>query len=130
MSHRQNESPEERKKAEALAIEEAKKVAAKNTAIPTPGLAPSTPVTHSKPAKPAAPNTLKGGIPNGVFLGFWALIAHVLQEAGREVAMGGNIGVPILDLPPPSDDCVHWSGRMFVVSDRPRAVAGARASAC
>jgi len=36
MSHRQNESPEERKKAEALAIEEAKKVAAKNTAIPIP----------------------------------------------------------------------------------------------
>ena len=36
-----------------------------------------------------------------------ALIAHVLREAGREVAMGGNIGVPILDLPPPSDDRVH-----------------------
>ena len=31
----------------------------------------------------------------------------MLQEAGREVAMGGNIGVPILDLPPPSDDRVH-----------------------
>jgi UDP-N-acetylmuramoylalanine--D-glutamate ligase len=36
-----------------------------------------------------------------------ALIAHVLRQAGREVAMGGNIGVPILDLPPPSDDRVH-----------------------
>ena len=30
-----------------------------------------------------------------------ALIAHVLKEAGHEVAMGGNIGVPVLDLPPP-----------------------------
>jgi UDP-N-acetylmuramoylalanine--D-glutamate ligase len=36
-----------------------------------------------------------------------ALIAHVLSQAGREVAMGGNIGVPILDLPPPSNDLVH-----------------------
>jgi UDP-N-acetylmuramoylalanine--D-glutamate ligase len=36
-----------------------------------------------------------------------ALIAHILGEAGREVAMGGNIGVPILDLPPPDDARVH-----------------------
>ena len=36
-----------------------------------------------------------------------ALIAHILREAGRDVAMGGNIGVPILDLPPPADDRVH-----------------------
>ncbi len=36
-----------------------------------------------------------------------ALIAHVLREAGREVAMGGNIGVPILDLPPPADARIH-----------------------
>jgi UDP-N-acetylmuramoylalanine--D-glutamate ligase len=36
-----------------------------------------------------------------------ALIAHVLKEAGREVAMGGNIGVPILDLPPPSAGLIH-----------------------
>ena len=36
-----------------------------------------------------------------------ALIAHVLREAGRDVALGGNIGVPILDLPPPSDGRVH-----------------------
>jgi UDP-N-acetylmuramoylalanine--D-glutamate ligase len=38
-----------------------------------------------------------------------ALIAHVLKEAGCEVAMGGNIGVPVLDLPPPA------AGRMHVV---------------
>lgn len=27
-----------------------------------------------------------------------ALIAHILQQAGRKAAMGGNIGVPVLDL--------------------------------
>jgi UDP-N-acetylmuramoylalanine--D-glutamate ligase len=36
-----------------------------------------------------------------------ALIAHVLRQAGREVAMGGNIGVPVLDLPPPALSRVH-----------------------
>ena len=36
-----------------------------------------------------------------------ALIAHVLKEAGREVAMGGNIGVPVLDLPPPALGRTH-----------------------
>jgi UDP-N-acetylmuramoylalanine--D-glutamate ligase len=36
-----------------------------------------------------------------------ALIAHLLRTAGREVALGGNIGVPILDLEPPSPERVH-----------------------
>jgi UDP-N-acetylmuramoylalanine--D-glutamate ligase len=36
-----------------------------------------------------------------------ALIAHVLKEAGRDVALGGNIGVPVLDLPPPDNTRVH-----------------------
>jgi UDP-N-acetylmuramoylalanine--D-glutamate ligase len=36
-----------------------------------------------------------------------ALIAHVLKVAGREVAMGGNIGVPVLDLPPPAAGRTH-----------------------
>jgi UDP-N-acetylmuramoylalanine--D-glutamate ligase len=36
-----------------------------------------------------------------------ALIAHVLKEAGREVAMGGNIGTPVLDLPPPAAGRTH-----------------------
>jgi UDP-N-acetylmuramoylalanine--D-glutamate ligase len=36
-----------------------------------------------------------------------ALIAHVLKEAGCEVAMGGNIGVPVLDLPPPAAGRTH-----------------------
>lgn len=36
-----------------------------------------------------------------------ALIAHILREAGRDVQLGGNIGVPILDLDPPSDERIH-----------------------
>jgi UDP-N-acetylmuramoylalanine--D-glutamate ligase len=36
-----------------------------------------------------------------------ALIAHCLRRAGYAVHMGGNIGTPILDLPPPSADAVH-----------------------
>jgi UDP-N-acetylmuramoylalanine--D-glutamate ligase len=36
-----------------------------------------------------------------------ALIAHVLKVAGREVALGGNIGVPVLDLPPPAARRTH-----------------------
>ncbi|RXF74370.1 UDP-N-acetylmuramoyl-L-alanine--D-glutamate ligase [Hansschlegelia zhihuaiae] len=36
-----------------------------------------------------------------------ALVAHVLREAGRDVQMGGNIGVAILDLEPPSGTRVH-----------------------
>lgn len=36
-----------------------------------------------------------------------ALIAHILREAGRDVQLGGNIGVPILDLEAPSDERIH-----------------------
>lgn len=36
-----------------------------------------------------------------------ALIAHILREAGRDVAMGGNIGVCVLALPPPADGRIH-----------------------
>lgn len=36
-----------------------------------------------------------------------ALIAHCLDQAGRDVQMGGNIGVPILDLAPPASNRVH-----------------------
>jgi UDP-N-acetylmuramoylalanine--D-glutamate ligase len=36
-----------------------------------------------------------------------ALVAHILRSAGVDVQMGGNIGVPILDLAPPSEGCIH-----------------------
>ncbi len=36
-----------------------------------------------------------------------ALIAHILREAGRDVQMGGNIGVPILSLEPPAPERFH-----------------------
>lgn len=36
-----------------------------------------------------------------------ALTAHVFSACGRAVAMGGNIGVPVLLLPPPAPDLVH-----------------------
>src|SRR5918995_1559829 len=36
-----------------------------------------------------------------------ALIAHILREAGRDVQMGGNIGIAILSLEPPSDSRIH-----------------------
>ncbi len=36
-----------------------------------------------------------------------ALIAHILASAGRDVAMGGNIGTAILALPPPAEHRVH-----------------------
>ena len=36
-----------------------------------------------------------------------ALIAHILRAAGRDVQMGGNIGVPILALEPPAQGRIH-----------------------
>ena len=36
-----------------------------------------------------------------------ALTAHLFREFGYEVAMGGNIGTPVLQLPPPSPARVH-----------------------
>ncbi len=36
-----------------------------------------------------------------------ALIAHLLREAGLDVALGGNIGTPILSLPPPKVGRYH-----------------------
>ena len=36
-----------------------------------------------------------------------ALIAHLFRHAGRDVQMGGNIGVPVLELEPPSPTRVH-----------------------
>jgi UDP-N-acetylmuramoylalanine--D-glutamate ligase len=36
-----------------------------------------------------------------------ALIAHILQAAHRDVALGGNIGTAILSLPPPAPSRIH-----------------------
>ena len=36
-----------------------------------------------------------------------ALIAHILRSAGRDVQMGGNIGVAILSLEPPARERIH-----------------------
>ncbi len=36
-----------------------------------------------------------------------ALISHILRESGRDVQMGGNIGVPILALEPPAQGRYH-----------------------
>ncbi len=36
-----------------------------------------------------------------------ALIAHILRRAGRDVQMGGNIGVPVLALDPPAKGRIH-----------------------
>jgi UDP-N-acetylmuramoylalanine--D-glutamate ligase len=36
-----------------------------------------------------------------------ALIAHLLKTAGKDVQMGGNIGVPVLQLEPPAEDKIH-----------------------
>jgi UDP-N-acetylmuramoylalanine--D-glutamate ligase len=82
-------------------------------------LAPGVPLTHPAP-HPAAAAAQRVGIPvigdielllrelkpevfgitgtNGKST-TTALLAHVLQAAGRKAAMGGNIGLPALDLP-------------------------------
>ncbi len=36
-----------------------------------------------------------------------ALIGHVLKEAGRKVAVGGNLGYPVLDLPKLEEDGIY-----------------------
>jgi len=95
-------------------------------------LAPGVPLTHPKPhwtvnLADAAGVPIIGDIelfvrergaraPNAPFVAITgtngkstttALIAHVLKEAGREAAMGGNIGTPVLDLPPPAAGRIH-----------------------
>jgi UDP-N-acetylmuramoylalanine--D-glutamate ligase len=36
-----------------------------------------------------------------------ALIAHTLAAAGADAQMGGNFGVPVLELAPPDGKCIH-----------------------
>jgi UDP-N-acetylmuramoylalanine--D-glutamate ligase len=95
-------------------------------------LAPGVPLTHPVPhwsvglARNAAVEVIgdielfcrerKARAPNAPFVAITgtngkstttALIAHILQTAGREVALGGNLGTPILALDPPSPARVH-----------------------
>lgn len=95
-------------------------------------LAPGVPLTHPVPhwsvglARNAAVQVIgdielfcrerKASAPNAPFVAITgtngkstttALIAHILQRAAREVALGGNLGTPILALNPPSPSRVH-----------------------
>ncbi|HRF10324.1 MAG TPA: UDP-N-acetylmuramoyl-L-alanine--D-glutamate ligase [Xanthobacteraceae bacterium] len=95
-------------------------------------LAPGVPLTHPVPhwsvglARNAAVEVIgdielfcrerKAIAPNAPFVAITgtngkstttSLIAHILQSAGREVALGGNLGTPILALPSPSMARVH-----------------------
>ncbi len=83
MSSRPNEYLEERKRAEALAIEEAKKIAGKAIASQASRSAPGTTATHSKPAKPATPTE----IPKGIFLGFWK-DSDAAKDVDKHAAFG------------------------------------------
>ena len=44
-----------------------------------------------------------------------ALITHILREAKFDVQMGGNIGIAILALEPPSDNRDHAANRVHVI---------------
>lgn len=95
-------------------------------------LAPGVPLTHPAPhwsvglARNAAIEVIgdielfcrerKAIAPNAPFVAITgtngkstttALTAHILQSAGREVALGGNLGTPILALDGPSPARVH-----------------------
>ncbi len=95
-------------------------------------LAPGVPLTHPKPhwtalrAKAAGIEVIgdieifarerAANCPNSPFIAITgtngkstttALVAHILRAAGRDVQMGGNIGVPILTLEPPALDRFH-----------------------
>jgi UDP-N-acetylmuramoylalanine--D-glutamate ligase len=95
-------------------------------------LAPGVPLTHPVPhwsvglARNAAVEVIgdielfcrerKSIAPNAPFVAITgtngkstttALIAHILKSAGRDVALGGNLGTPILALDPPSQSRVH-----------------------
>ena len=95
-------------------------------------LSPGVPLTHPEPhwtvplAKAAGVEIIgdielfcrerRALVPNSPFIAITgtngkstttALIAHILREAGRDVQMGGNIGVPILALEPPAEGRIH-----------------------
>jgi UDP-N-acetylmuramoylalanine--D-glutamate ligase len=119
-------------KAQAAGIEtrDLREIAWKNVAALV--LAPGVPLTHPVPhwsvglARNAAVEVIgdielycrerKAIAPHAPFVAITgtngkstttALIAHILESAGREVALGGNLGTPILALQPPSPARVH-----------------------
>ncbi len=85
-------------------------------------LAPGVPLTHPKPhwtvalARAAGVEIIGDVELFGRFVAITgtngkstttALVAHILRSAGRDVQMGGNIGVAILSLEPPAPGRVH-----------------------
>ena len=95
-------------------------------------LAPGAPLTHPSPHWTAAKARAAGveiigdielfcrerrrTAPNAPFIAITgtngksttaALTAHLLRQAGRAVELGGNIGVPILELAPPAAKRIH-----------------------
>lgn len=127
-----DDSPESVAKAKADGLPTGDLKAADFSAFDSLVLAPGVPLTHPKPhwtverAKAAGieiigdielfcreRRAIAAGSPFVAITGTngksttTALIAHVLRAAGRDVQMGGNIGVAILDLAPPSADRVH-----------------------
>ncbi|MGI9409661.1 MAG: UDP-N-acetylmuramoyl-L-alanine--D-glutamate ligase [Hyphomicrobiaceae bacterium] len=95
-------------------------------------LAPGVPLTHPKPHWTVAKAQAAGvpiigdvevfarerqaNAPDAPFIAITgtngkstttALITHVLRQAGNDAQMGGNIGVPILELDPPADGRIH-----------------------
>ncbi|WP_417453827.1 UDP-N-acetylmuramoyl-L-alanine--D-glutamate ligase [Kiloniella sp.] len=89
-------------------------------AVQTLVMSPGIPLTHPTP-HPVATDAKKNGIeiicevellyraaPEAIFIGITgtngkstttSLIAHILTSAGRNVAVGGNLGTPALELP-------------------------------
>ncbi|HLL27112.1 MAG TPA: UDP-N-acetylmuramoyl-L-alanine--D-glutamate ligase [Xanthobacteraceae bacterium] len=95
-------------------------------------LSPGVPLTHPKPHWAAALASQhkveiigdielfcrerRASVPNAPFVAITgtngkstttALVAHILKSSGRDVAVGGNLGTPILSLPPPALHRTH-----------------------
>ncbi|WP_419905686.1 UDP-N-acetylmuramoyl-L-alanine--D-glutamate ligase [Kiloniella sp.] len=91
-------------------------------------MSPGIPLTHPRPHPVAAAaqtanvevicevELLYRSCPNATFVGITgtngkstttSLIAHILEEAGRKVAVGGNLGTPALELPILNDDGIY-----------------------
>lgn len=127
-----DESQLSREQAEADGVELVDLEAADWSSIDCLVLAPGVPLTHPKPHW-SVEKARRAGIeiigdielfareraaiaPDAPFVAITgtngkstttALIAHILRATGKDVQMGGNIGVPILSLEPPATDRFH-----------------------